>query len=104
MTDSFDQLFSELDNDIPDDGFTDAVVARINRPQRARQVVYSVIGILVAVLVAGPLTDIAMIMANYALGMTGGSVAWLLPNPGVLIATLVLVSVPLAWQLVEDLV
>ncbi len=104
MSDQLDSLFSELADDIEDDGFSEIVIKRIEGPRLARHALSACIYLLIAALILGPLQNLAVL----AIGNLEGSLAGLsLPgeigqNPILLIAMVCAASVPAALISIKE--
>ncbi len=99
----FAAMFQELAPSVADDGFTDLVVRRIQRPLWIRRVVLVLAVVIGGALGIGPLWELAVGLGNglTALATQWQDPGWLIANESLLIAVLLVAGSPLAVRLFE---
>lgn len=102
MTDEFDNLFSDLSDEVADGGFTDVVMKRVRRPQRIRRAGYTFIYLMLGMLLLGPLADILRLTADGLIGLFAVDLAGALPSPTVFGALLLGIVAPLLAPVLQD--
>ena len=97
MTDQLDRLFQEMAADVADDGFSENVMQRIQRPRLVRRLLTGAIVLLTGWLAMGPL-GAAFIAVGTLLSDVSNrwfDPVWLMQNPATLIAVFACVAIPL---------
>ena len=99
----FAAMFRDLVPSVADDGFTDVVVRRIQRPLWVRRVVLFLAVVIGGTLGIGPLWELAVDLGNGLMvsATRWHDPGWLIANESLLIAALLMVSAPLAIRLFE---
>jgi hypothetical protein len=96
MTDQLDTLFKELSKDVDDDGFSDQVLRRIERPHLMRRGLSTAIYVLTGVVVLGPGRELLLLASeNFSTTLTGMlDVGWMTQSPVFLVPFLLAATLP----------
>ena len=103
MTDPMNTLFRKLSQDVPDEGFSQAVMGRIERPRAIRRVLIGVIFGLSAWLLFGPVAELMVLAsAQVSQSMRVVDPAWVSQNQVAVIVVLAAIAFLPLMSLLEE--
>ena len=103
MTKQMDALFQNLSGDVSDDGFSQAVMGRIERPRTIRRVLISMIVGLSVWSLFGPVAELMMLMSTQvSQSLRAVDPVWLSQNQIAMIVVFAAIAFLPLMSLLED--